>query len=155
MKLLSILFLAVSAASIAQVPEKFAVQHTEAEWKRILTPDAFIVLRKSGTEKPYSGKFWDFHQDGSFVCAGCDLVLFSSNAKYDSKTGWPSFFEEISKGRTILKKDISDGMERTEVICSRCGGHLGHVFDDGPKPTGLRYCMNSPALKFVSAKKRK
>lgn len=130
----------------------FKVTKSESEWKRGLPADAFTILRKAGTERPYTGKYWDIHEKGLFECAGCGLTLFSSDAKFDSGTGWPSFFKEIARGRTLVRIDRSEGEVRSEIICSRCGGHLGHVFDDGPKPTGLRYCMNSPALKFVKAK---
>ncbi len=136
----------------AKPDQKFAYVKTDTQWQKSLSKNAYLVLRKSATETPYTGKFWDFHEDGVFVCAGCGQVVFSSKDKFDSHTGWPSFFEEISKGRTLTREDDSDGTMRTEVICARCGGHLGHVFDDGPAPTGLRYCMNSPALKFIKAK---
>lgn len=132
--------------------QKFAYTRTDAQWKASLSPNAYLVLRKSATEKPYSGKYWNLHDKGTYVCAGCGQTLFSSDAKFDSHTGWPSFFREIAKGRTLLRTDYSDSMVRNEVICSRCGGHLGHVFDDGPEPTGLRYCMNSPALRLIKAK---
>lgn len=132
--------------------QRFAVSKTDAEWKKELPRSTYLVLRRAGTERPYSGKFWDFHEKGVFVCAACGQPLFSSDAKFDSHTGWPSFFKEIEPGRTLTRPDFSNGDERTEVICARCGGHLGHVFDDGPEPTGLRYCMNSPALKFIKAK---
>jgi peptide-methionine (R)-S-oxide reductase len=132
--------------------QKFAVVKSDAEWKKELPRATYLVLRKAGTERPYSGKFWDFHDKGVFVCAACGEPLFGSDAKFDSHTGWPSFFQEIRPGATLTRPDVSDGDERTEVICARCGGHLGHVFDDGPGPTGLRYCMNSPALKFIKAK---
>jgi len=106
---------------------------------------------QSRHEKPYSGKYWDNHAKGTYACAGCGQDLFSSDTKFESGTGWPSFYREIAKGRTLNRADHSGGTERTEVLCSRCGGHLGHVFDDGPKPTGLRYCMNSAALTFIPA----
>ena len=131
--------------------QSFAVTHTDAAWQKLLPKNAYLVLRKSGTEKPYSGKFWDFHEKGKFACVGCGQIVFSSANKFDSHTGWPSFDREINRGRTLVRADQSDGMDRTEVICARCGGHLGHVFDDGPEPTHFRYCMNSPALKFIKA----
>ncbi|HWD37918.1 MAG TPA: peptide-methionine (R)-S-oxide reductase MsrB [Fimbriimonas sp.] len=133
--------------------QHFAVGKSDAEWKKELPKSAYLVLRKSATEKPYSGKYWDFHESGIFECAACGQVLFSSKDKFDSHTGWPSFLREIAPGRTLVREDDSEGAPRTEVICARCGGHLGHVFDDGPEPTGLRYCMNSPALKFVKPAK--
>ena len=126
----------------------YATQHTDAEWKKLLPTNSYKILRQSDTEKPYSGKYWDFHKKGYFHCAGCGLTLFSTSTKFDSGTGWPSFYQEIARGRTLVRTDTSDGMTRDEILCSRCGGHLGHVFDDGPEPTGLRYCMNSPALVF-------
>jgi peptide-methionine (R)-S-oxide reductase len=135
----------------AKADQSFPVTKPDAVWKKTLSNNAYLVLRKSGTEKPYTGKYWDNHEKGIFVCAGCGQKLFSSDAKFDSHTGWPSFFREIAKGKTLIREDHSDGLDRTEVICARCGGHLGHVFEDGPAPTGLRYCMNSPALVLKSA----
>jgi peptide-methionine (R)-S-oxide reductase len=126
------------------------VTHTDAEWKKILTPDQYRVLRHEGTEAPFTSPLLDEHRAGNFACAGCDLPLFSSKTKFDSGTGWPSFWQPL-KGAVIEKTDSSLGMERTAVECHRCEGHLGHVFNDGPAPTGLRYCMNGVAMKFVAA----
>ncbi len=121
---------------------------SESEWKSILTPEAFHVLREKGTERAFTGKYHDFHGKGIYVCAACDNPLFKSTEKYDSGTGWPSFWQPISSGAVEYREDKGLFSKRTEVVCGRCGGHLGHVFDDGPPPTGKRYCMNSAALKF-------
>ncbi|WP_138990445.1 peptide-methionine (R)-S-oxide reductase MsrB [Larkinella sp. C7] len=128
------------------IPRK--VVKTEAEWKKILTPQQFYVLRQQGTERPFTSPLVDNHEKGVFKCAGCKTPLFSSDTKFESGTGWPSFYKSLSKQNVVEKVDRSHGMVRTEVECGVCGGHLGHVFDDGPKPTGLRYCMNGVALEF-------
>ncbi|MEO7971712.1 MAG: peptide-methionine (R)-S-oxide reductase MsrB [bacterium] len=124
---------------------------TDAEWKQILTPDQYNVAREKGTERPFSSPLNDIHDAGIFECVACALPVFSSKAKFDSGTGWPSFYEPISKEAVHEETDKSLFESRTEVLCARCDSHLGHVFDDGPKPTGLRYCMNGVALKFVKA----
>ena len=131
-------------------PRGFAVTHSPAEWKRLLGPERYAVLREASTERPFSSPLLNEHRRGRFVCAGCALPLFSSAAKFDSGTGWPSFWQTLPRA-VVERSDRSLLMERTEVLCARCGGHLGHVFPDGPKPTGLRYCMNGLALKFAPA----
>lgn len=118
----------------------------EAEWKRELTPEQYHILREKGTERPFTGKYYKTKEQGIYKCSACGNELFSSDTKYDSKTGWPSFYEPISEGSLEFKPDDSMGMKRVEVICGRCGSHLGHVFDDGPKPTGKRFCINSACL---------
>jgi peptide-methionine (R)-S-oxide reductase len=121
---------------------------TDAEWRRALSPEQYRVLRQKGTERAFSGKYWNHHAPGVYRCAGCGQELFSSEAKYDSGCGWPSYTSPTQTNAVKLQDDFSHGMYRTEVLCSRCGGHLGHVFDDGPPPTGQRYCINSAALDF-------
>jgi peptide-methionine (R)-S-oxide reductase len=134
----------------AGAAEQFAVTHTEAEWRKILSPAAFDVLRQQGTEPAGSSPLDEQFAPGRYDCAGCAQHLFMSQTKFDSGTGWPSFYKPID-GAVRTSSDSSLMMERTEVHCARCGGHLGHVFDDGPKPTGLRYCMNGVALVFQKA----
>ncbi len=129
------------------------VNKSNEEWKKQLTPEQYHILREKGTERAFSGKYADFHEHGIYQCAACGLDLFRSEDKYESGTGWPSFTAPIAAENIITKPDKSLFTSRTEVLCRRCGGHLGHVFDDGPKPTGLRYCMNSAALQFAATKK--
>jgi peptide-methionine (R)-S-oxide reductase len=129
---------------------RFAVMHSPAEWRRMLGPQRYAVLREAATERPFTSPLLEEHRRGTFVCAACAQPLFSSSTKFESGTGWPSFWRPLPHA-VVTRADHSLLMERTEVLCSRCGGHLGHVFDDGPKPTGLRYCMNGLALKFRPA----
>ncbi|MET1029101.1 MAG: peptide-methionine (R)-S-oxide reductase MsrB [Dongiaceae bacterium] len=130
--------------------EVFAVTHSDAEWQKLLTPDQYAVLRQAATERPFTSPLLNEERAGNFVCAGCDLDLFSSTTKFDSGTGWPSFWAPLDNA-VATTEDVSFGMVRSAVHCSRCGGHLGHVFNDGPKPTGLRYCMNGVAMTFKPA----
>lgn len=125
------------------------VVKTEAEWKQQLSPIAFWVTRQEGTERAFTGPYWDNHKDGLYRCICCDTALYDSKTKYESGTGWPSFWQPISALNVVKSSDMSLGMQRDAISCRRCNAHLGHVFDDGPKPTGLRYCMNGVAMKFV------
>jgi peptide-methionine (R)-S-oxide reductase len=140
-----------SSSTITAVHEwnmKDRIEKTEAEWKQQLTPEQFDVLRQHGTERAFTGKLHDNHDPGTYLCAGCGLSLFDSETKFDSGTGWPSFWQPLRSEHVGTTVDRKFFMTRTEVHCARCGGHLGHIFEDGPKPTGLRYCINSAALEF-------
>lgn len=137
--------------SVYSRSDKSKVNLSEAEWEKILPADVFYVARKKGTERPWSSKFEKFDETGVYYCAACGNPLFRSDTKFESGCGWPSFYEPVSRGSIIYAPDHTLGMERTEVMCGRCKSHLGHVFEDGPKPTGLRYCINGVVLDFEKA----
>ena len=127
------------------------IRKTDAEWQKLLTPQQYHVARQKGTERQYSGAYWNEKREGTYLCVCCGLPLFSSEHKFESGTGWPSYYQPIRAGNVKTEEDNSHYMTRMEVLCTRCDAHLGHVFDDGPKPTGLRYCMNSASLRFEEA----
>jgi peptide-methionine (R)-S-oxide reductase len=142
--------LGLAGRGTSRAAESFPYQLDDAAWRQKLTPEAYAVLRREATERPFTSALLDEHRRGTFTCAGCDQDLFASDTKFDSGTGWPSFWKPLD-GAVGTREDSTFGMTRTEVHCSRCGGHLGHVFDDGPPPTGLRYCMNGVSLGFRPA----
>ena len=150
--LISLILSACSQANTQETrisPIKNRVNKTDEEWEKQLTPQQFYVLREKGTERAFSGEYWNNHENGTYLCAACQLPLFTSETKFESGTGWPSFYQPVSDTAVTVYTDNSYAtMVRDEVVCSRCGSHLGHVFPDGPKPTGMRYCMNSVSLKF-------
>ena len=127
---------------------------TDEEWKALLTEEQYEITRRKGTEAPFCGAFYDHKKPGTYHCICCDLALFNADAKFDSGTGWPSFFKPVDEGYIATEVDLRHGRVRTEILCARCDAHLGHVFEDGPPPTGLRYCLNSVSLKFVERSKR-
>ena len=133
---------------------KFEIAKTEEEWRGVLTPEQYQILREKGTERPGTGKYANTFEAGTYVCAGCGQELFKSDTKFDAGCGWPSFYDAIDKSKITAKDDYQFGMHRIEVMCAKCGGHLGHVFPDGPQPTGQRYCINSASLNFHKAEKK-
>lgn len=161
-RLLTLIFLSIVAVGSSYCQDKsnqyahevnennkeYEINKSESEWKQILSPEAYSVLREKGTEYAFTGEYYDFKEKGIFVCAGCGNELFDSKTKYNSGSGWPSYYKPINEKAVEIQIDKSFGMPREEILCSKCGGHLGHVFNDGPKPTGLRYCVNSISLDF-------
>jgi peptide-methionine (R)-S-oxide reductase len=133
--------------------DTFEIKKSDEEWRKLLSPVQFNILREKGTERPFTGEYDKFYEAGTYFCAACDVELFTSKTKYNSGCGWPAFYEPAIDKNIIEKRDLTHGMMRIEVLCAKCGGHLGHVFEDGPEPTGLRYCINSGALRFEAAHK--
>lgn len=156
---LTLCFFACQSQSQTQTPQKneektsTEVQKTPEQWQTCLTPEQYKVLREKGTERAFTGKFYDHHEEGTYTCAGCGHKLFASKHKFESGTGWPSYYTPYSQYAVKMNSDNTHGMSRVEVVCGKCDGHLGHVFEDGPAPTGMRYCINSASLSFESAKK--
>jgi len=136
------------------IMDTFEIKKTDDEWRKQLSPVQFNILREKGTERPFTGEYDKFYEAGTYYCAACGSELFTSKTKYNSGCGWPAFYEPSINKNIVEKKDVSHGMVRIEVMCAKCGGHLGHVFNDGPEPTGLRYCINSGSLEFKSAEKK-
>jgi methionine-R-sulfoxide reductase len=152
---ISLFFLLVASVSMAQTKTTQTIQpinKTEAEWKKVLTPEQYHILREKGTERAFTGKYYKTNDKGVYSCAACGEELFTSDMKFDSECGWPSFDKAMEGGKIKTAVDRSYGMVRTEIMCARCGGHLGHLFDDGPTITGKRYCVNSASLNFVKEK---
>ena len=140
--------------STSATMDTFEIKKNDDEWRKLLTPVQFGILREKGTERPFTGEYDKFYEEGTYYCAACGTELFTSKTKYNSGCGWPAFYEPSVNKNIVEKKDMSYGMIRIEVMCAKCGGHLGHVFNDGPQPTGLRYCINSGSLRFEAGKKK-